>query len=656
MLDMDAQVQALLEDVGIETDNPAERVLTDLAAHVRRCWQAAVMAKADVEDELLRCLRQRNNEYDPEILELVREQGGNEIYMGLTQVKCRATESWITEILRPPGEVPFGVEPTPKPDVEAKVHQRVYDSVQAEVMEAMQLGIEVDPAKIEERLESLDQQVLENLQRFAAERAEEMEEHIADIVQEGGWYEALDEFISDFVTYPAAFLKGPVRIRKKRMNWAEDEFGQAHPAVQSEVVRTYNRVSPFDMFPSPDSKNLQDGYIIERIRYRRKQIYDLIGVPGYDEEALRDVLHEYGDSGHKIDMHSERDRLEGREESNTDISIEALSFWGEVRGRWLLDWGLGADLVPDPDDDYEANVIMIGEHIIRAALNPHPLGRRPYYCASFEGAPGSIWRKGLCQLIRDIQNMCNAAARALANNMALSSGPMMDVQIDRLAEGEPIPTVAPFSTIQTVESKTGASGRPAVTFFQPGSNAGELMRVYDFFSTLADEYSGIPPYAQGVNTSSGAAGTATGLAMLQDNAARGVKRAVKHIDTVIVGSIKATFEDVMLYDNIRKGDIRVVAKASTAMINRERQTAHMNELLMSTANPIDQQIIGVEGRRKMLEDAIQARGIDPTDIIPSKDKVEMMLAQQAQQQAQQQALAPPESVMGEAGMRPPNGP
>ena len=629
------EIEALIAEIGVE--KPQDRILSDLAAYVQRCWGAAKRAKTDIEDELLRCLRQRQGEYDPDTLATIREQGGSEIYMQLTQVKCRATESWIIDILMPPGEVPFSVEPTPKPDLEAQVHEQIYNQVLQEVQEAMMLGIEPDPAKIEARLKNLDEEALTHLQRYAQERADGMEEHIQDIVWEGEWYEALEEFITDFVTFPSAFLKGPCRANKKRMKWGEDEMGQASPEVHREVVRTYSRVSPFDLYPSPDSRDLQDGYVIERCRYRRKDLYQLIGVPGYDEAALREVIHTYGDAGHRLDHDTTRELLEHREHTESETTIEAINFWGQVRGQWLLDWGLPADLVPDPDDDYEANVILIGNEIIRAALNPHPLGRRPYHGASFEGTPGSIWGRGLPQIIRDIANMCNAAARSLANNMALSSGPMVDVKVDRLAEGEVVGDFHPFRIWQTTESRTGSQGR-AIDFFQPNSNAHELMGVYKFFSTLADEYSGIPPYAQGVNTNSGAAGTATGLAMLQDNAARGIKRAVKAIDKVITGSIEATFEDVMLYDDIPKGDIRIVARASTAMINRERESAHLNELLQTTMNPIDSQIIGPEGRRKMLEDALQARGIDPHEILPSKDQMAAQLAQQAQMAQQQQML------------------
>lgn len=631
----------VLSDHGIEPEQDTEsyameRALSALGAHVQRCWQSARIAKERHHRTLLECLRQREGHYDPDTLNLIREQGGSEIFMMLTQVKCRATESWLMDMMFPAGdERPYAVEPTSVSDLEPRIHEEVEQRVMGEVQQAVMLGIEVDPAKIEDRIRNIETQIMQMVQRVAKERSEAMEKRIDDVVDEGDWQEELENFISDFVTYPTAFFKGPFRIRKKRLKWGEDEFGQAHPITEKQSVRKFRAISPFDIYTAGDSRSLHNGDLIEIQRWRRKELYDLIGLEGWDERALREVIREYGDTGHKIHTVSdtERDQLEGRhrEEMSNGIQIEGITYWGQARGQWLIDWGVPEAMIPDPDDDYECNVVMIGQHIIRAALNPHPLGRRPYDCASLEKVNGQIWGKGVPQIIRDLQQMCNAAARSLVNNMAFASGPMADVQVDRLAEGEQVGGWYPWRTIQTLESKHGATSRPAVQFFQPDSNAEPLMRVYGFFSTLADEYSGIPPYATGQNQRSGAAGTASGLAMLQDNAARGIKRGIKNIDRVVASSIKATFEDIMLYDDApeAKGDVQIVAKASTALANRERQAMRFNEMVMATNNPTDLAIMGLEGRLEQLHELFQIHGIDPTDILPTKDELRARLMMEA---------------------------
>ena len=629
----------VLADNGIGNDEPdqaIDRALSSLGAHVQRCWHSARMAKEKHHQEMLRCLRQREGIYDPETLAVIQEQGGSEIFMMLSQVKGRATESWLMDMMFPAGdERPYSVDPTSVSDLQPQIHAEVEARVMQEVQMAVMLGIEVDPAKIQDRIRNIETQILDLIQRIAKEKAEAMERRINDVVDEGDWQEALEDFIADFVTYPTAFLEGPCRIRKKRLHWSQDEFGQTHPAATVESVRKFKCISGFDVYPSGSSRSLDDGDLIIIKRWRRKELYNLIGLPGWDADAIREVITKYGDSGHKVHTASqtERDQLEGRhrEDVATGVLIEGINFWGQVRGQWLIDHGLPEAMVPDPYDDYEANVVMIGDLIIRAALNPHPLGRRPYYAASLEKVNGQIWGKGIMQIIRDLQQICNAAARSLVNNMAFASGPMADVQVDRLAEGEQVGGWYPWRTIQTTESKHSASSRSAVQFFQPNSNANELMQVFSFFSQLADEYSGIPPYATGQNMRSGAASTASGMAMLQDNAARGIKRGIKAIDRVVSASIEATFEDVMLYDDAEdaKGDIRIVAKASTALANRERQAIRRNELIVATNNPVDMSIMGLEGRLKLLEDLFQTYDIDPTDILPTRDEMRARLMAQA---------------------------
>jgi hypothetical protein len=49
-----------------------------------------------------------------------------------------------------------------------------------------------------------------------------MERHIRDQLQDGGWDKAFNDFLNDFVTYPAAFIKGPVVRRKKMLKWGKN--------------------------------------------------------------------------------------------------------------------------------------------------------------------------------------------------------------------------------------------------------------------------------------------------------------------------------------------------------------------------------------------------------------------------------------------------
>ena len=75
-------------------------LMQSLAGHVRKCWDAARTAKMQtVEQRLLKNLRQRRGEYDPDMLADIQAQGGSEIFMMITSNKCRAASSWLRDTL-----------------------------------------------------------------------------------------------------------------------------------------------------------------------------------------------------------------------------------------------------------------------------------------------------------------------------------------------------------------------------------------------------------------------------------------------------------------------------------------------------------------------------------------------------------------------------
>lgn len=640
-----------LAEAGVGS-NSTQAVNRSLHAHVMRAWNQAKIARTPHEREMLRCLRQRNGEYEPELLKAIREGGGSEIFAQVTQVKCRAIESWVRDILMQGGQRPFDIQPTEVPDVPEPIRNELKARIEYELAKLAAGGVYPDQHAILERLHKAEDRLLQLERAAAAKRAERMLARIADEFEEGGFENELEAFINDFVTYPTAFFAGPLRAKRDRLGWA-DQYGRVVPKVESRVERRFERISPWDAFPAPNARSLDDGPLIIRRRWRPEALYDYIGLPSYNEQAIRSVLNDYGHTGYELltSHEDERNRAEGRDHEDwaSDKPLEAIDYWGRVPGHMLLEWGMSPEQVPDRDDWYECNVVQIGAHIIRAALNPHPLGRRPFRCASFEKVNGMVWGRSPPMILRDIQDQANNASRALANNMAVAAGFIGDVNIDRLADGENPYDIYPFRMFQTTEG-TVNTARPAINFYQPTMNAKPLMEVFKFYSDLADEYSGIPPYAQGQNTSGGAAATATGLSILMEQAARGIKYSVWAIDSVIEDTVEATWEDLMLYDPDEsiKGDIRIVARASNALMHRDRQAARLTEVITATNNPVDQQIIQVNHRRNQLEELFKAFDLPVDKMLPSEDELRTALIQRQREMMMQQGLQDPDGQAGQS--------
>lgn len=624
----------------------SQPIITGLAGHVRKCWTYARDAKMQtVEVRMLQSVRARRGEYEPDKLAQIRDQGGSEIYAMLTSVKCRAAGSWVRDVMMGQGsEKPWTIRPTKVPDLPPQYSEQIIQQATGPIQQAMMAGQPVSDEEILQLMGPMRDAAMEKIREQARQMAERMENKMEDQLQEGGWLQALDAFIDDITTFPAAVIKGPIVRKKPKLKWVQGPDNSYIPQVKDELSLEWQRVDPFMVYPSPAATSVDDGYLIEKHRMSRQDLSDLIGVEGYDDAAIRRVLDEYGRGGlrewltNDVAQASAQGKATTAVGLNPDNLIDALEFWGPVQGQMLIDMGMEKDSVPDPQKEYHVNVWVIGHYVIKAMLNYDPLRRKPYYKASYEDIPGAFWGNSVADLVRDAQTVCNASARAIVNNMGIASGPQVVVNVDRLPPGEDITQMTPWKIWQVTNDPMGGTQAP-IAFNQPDSRVAELMAIFEKFSTLADEYSGIPRYMAG-DASGGIGRTASGLSMLMGNAGKSIKQVISNIDNNVLNPLL----ERLYYYNMRysddpelKGDVNVVARGANSLIAKDSAQLRRNEFLMATANPIDMQIIGLPGRAAILRESAKTLDMDPDKIVPPPEVVAAREAAQQAMMAQQQA-------------------
>jgi hypothetical protein len=618
-----------------------------LAGHVRQAWGRNKLAKEKIERRMLNCLRARRGEYSPDALAQIQAGGGqNIVWADLTETKCRGASAWVRDILLPGGDRPWSISPTPIPDLPLAIKQGVVAKAVQQATQAMQqmaesAGVVMDKSTfrqtVAENGEQLRAEAEATLKKAAARRAKRMEDQIADRLAQGGWEDAIDAFIEDFVTYPAAVLKGPVYQRHKRLEWGDSWT----PKVSDNPAQSWEHVSVFDIYPAVGAKDCQQGDFIERIRFFRNELHALKGLPGYQDAEIAKALIEYT-NGHLegwLWTEAERQRLE-KETTYLFMSppgvIDGLNYWGSVPGWKLISWGVKEDI--EPDKDYEVNCLIIGRFVVYCALNPDPLGQRPYRKACYDEIPGAFWGRSIPDLASVHQQMCNAIACSLADNLGVSSGPMGWCHMDRLADGEQSMEWAPWKMFQ-LKSDPTQGVNPGIGVFTIPDNSQNLMRTYAEWEQRADDATGVPRYTYGNGEAAGAGDTASGLAMLLNNAAKGLRRAISNIDArVIAPTITMSFVNEMLYnpDESIKGDCIVVPRGAAAILIKESAQARRSQFLAITGNPIDMAIIGNKGRAALLREVASAMELPVDDIVPTEE--ELTEREQAQAQAQQQML------------------
>jgi hypothetical protein len=394
-------------------------------------------------------------------------------------------------------------------------------------------------------------------------------------------------------------------------------------------VYEYECRSPFNIYPEPDALNVQDGYLFDHVSYRADDLVACRGLDGFNTEAINSVLQKYITGGLRewTGIESERAQLEGRDTQAVYQSdkIEGLEYYGSVPGTTLLEWGMTSKEIPDPVAHYNIRAAMIGSDIIQAVLNPDPLGRKMFAKASYEEINNSYWGRSLAEKVEAGTGVCNAAARALVNNLGMGSGPQVEINIDRLHGGDRGDTrLIPWKRWIT-HNKQQATGN-AINFFQPNMHAQEIMSVLKDFSNIVDESGGIPGYSHGNPQVGGAGNTASGLSMLITQSSRAIKSVIRNIDNnLIVPSIQYMYDELLSDENSKYidvvGDIKLVAKGTSALIEKEQRAVRMLELIGASENPYAAQTIGPRGFQYLWRDVAKSYDMDPDNVVTGEANV-----------------------------------
>lgn len=642
---MSSPGQAVLRVVGPEGMAAADRAseelakqnlkteaeITGLAGHIRQQFSMMQRHRNTGErgwsSRLLNALRVFNGLYDPGKLAEIKKFGGSEVYARLTSMKCRGTSSLLRDVYLSPDRA-WGIEPPDDPDIPESVMAQIKQLITAE-LGTLQQGQQQMPDldQIRDRTAQLVEAARQAAKKKAGDQAAIAEDKLDTILKEGGFYKAIAEFLVDLPLFPFACIKGPVVRIIPTVQWKN---GAATIAQTPKLF--WQRVSPFDIWWTPGVADIEDAAVIERTRLTRADLNDLLDLPGYNYEAIRAVLDEYGRGGLNEDWDttdSERAVMESREDPTMNQSgmIACLQFTGNIQGRMLREQGMSDKTVPDELRDYFVQAWLIGRHIIKVQHSPSPRKRHNYYITSFEKVPGTPVGNALPDILNDIQDVANATLRSLVNNLSISSGPQVVVNDDRLAPGENGEDMYPWKRWHMTSDPMGAnsSSNKPVDFFQPTSNAQELLAVYQAFSNLADDLSAIPKYLQGSGAGGGAGRTASGLAMLMGNASKILQTVAANIDRDIYEpALGDLFDMVMLTDTsgLLTGEEKIRVLGVSVAQQKETQRARQLEFLQITANPIDMSIIGPRGRADVLRAVSNTIGLDGDKVVPSDDQLE----------------------------------
>ena len=654
--EIDAQEQQEQEALDAVKALETQGYETQLASYVRA--QITDMRNfrnsQGISERLLAALRTYKGEYNATQLQAIKEFGGSEVYARVTSTKCRAATALLRDVYLSTDR-PWDIDPTPHPTIPKEVDGDIQELVKVEVATIINSGEQVDPQAIEDRVNQLRISAERAAKKVAVVEAERAGERLDDILVEGKFYEAFAEFLIDLPIFPFACIKGPVVRRVEQTKWVDGA-----PVRQSIPKMFWNRVSPFDLYWSPGASHVQQADFAERIQLSRAELSQCKGLPGYNNDAINEVLdrsysaglHEWWDT-----IDTERANMEDRERwATTSTSlIDTAEYTGYVSGKMLLEWGKTEQEIPDPAQEYFVTAWLIDRWVIKVQINPSNNSRPPYYLSSFEQVPGALIGDALPDILEDVQSVCNASARSLVNNASISSGPQVVIN-DAVLQPHETDDLYPWKRWHVdYDPALVSSGVSPIDFFQPQINAAELMGIYEKWNSMGDEISAIPRYMTGNEKVGGAGRTASGLAMLMGNASKTLQNIAASIDNNVIKPCLYELFDMVMHTQpgLFKGDELIVVKGVNHAVKREQDRMRQLEFLQLTANPIDQAIMGPQGRANVLRNVASNLGLDHERVLPDDEEIKAQLEAQAQAQ---QAQADPAGAQGGAGGDPQNTP
>ena len=281
-----------------EASDKQEQVTKKISKYIDDIWTRNKEDNKHIRLEMVRHLRRARGEYEATKLNAIRAFKGSEVFIRLSENKCRSAESWIKDIYRSATDLPFDLEPTSVPELPDETRQQIQQQIQAQgqqmVAQLQMSGAPVDPMQISklmtEWMDDAYDKALDEIRKEAKERCKRAADVIRDQNQEGGWNNAFKDFLWYFVRTKAGIIKGPVLTQKKKQVWQPDEMGNFQLVAIDTLVNEVYCVSPFNFYPSKNMSKIDDGDVIEIHELSKQSISDLIGVPGYKEDEIRAVL------------------------------------------------------------------------------------------------------------------------------------------------------------------------------------------------------------------------------------------------------------------------------------------------------------------------------------------------------------------------------
>jgi hypothetical protein len=458
----------------------------------------------------------------------------------------------------------------------------------------------------------------------AKKAAEGMRDSIDDSLTECKYNGESRKMVEDGVRLGTGVMYGPYPARQTSKIWLPQLDGTQVLIQKEKIVPASRRLDPWNVFfdPSCGNDHQRGRGVWFKSDVNRKELRGLVGLPGYDTEAIREVLR----------SNPKRLRVaEGRVLRDT-IQEETYEMWtyhGEIEPDEMESL---TERSGDPIKNVAFGVLIL--------VNDKVIGAMPSWVAD-ETLPFDVWcwRKaddspcgyGLPDELEHQQRVVNAAWRQVMDNGRTSLGGQIVMKKSVITPQNNSWEITPNKIWLAKDDLEDV--RQAFSVFEFNSHLEELLAIAQAAMGFADQESSMPQILGGQQGS--APETVGGMVMLYNNASAVLRQRVKLYDDNITRPHIGRYYDWKMandQDPAIKGDYEIDARGSTALVERDIQNQAMLNLANITNNP---RYTPHLKERAELAAILKAFKVNPDELMKPEDQVEQEMDAQAQQGAPQ---------------------
>ena len=484
------------------------------------------------------------------------------IFLKITRPYVDAAAARVSDMLLPTDDRNFAIRSEPKPEL----------TTISQAPQPKQGGIRGMIGKMFGQPQS---QV--DVVAVAKDSAEKAQTWIDDQLVQCRYHAEIRKMIESAAKVGTGIIKGP--HPKLLRNRCAKQIGNSWAVEMVEnIAPTSKYVNYWNFYPSSDcGDNVQNGSgVFECDDLTRSRLVDLKSDPSYISEMIDMCLEE----GPTNISDGTRKLKEGQKPKETDL-YQIWYFHGQVSKKDMEAAGCKCG----EKETYPASVVMVNDRVIKVALSPLDSGEYPYDVMVWQSKVGRWAGVGVSRQMRECQKGANAAVRNLQDNAALSAGPQIVVNRNKIVPANGRWELTPRKIWYTKAEEDVDNVNHAFQIVTIETRQQELLNILQFWLKEAEDVTGLPMLLQGQQGN--APDTVGGMQIINNNGSTVLRRIARTFDDrVTEPHIGRYYEYLLMYGpDEAKGQFTIEARGSSALVERELQSRQLMQILGMAINP-----------------------------------------------------------------------